>query len=402
MSGLEAGAESLRTMSTPMQSERLGQFFLAKRPGRPHWHICWFDERTRQTRRKTTGTEDEAAAMKLLAEHFLLHERLEAEPLARVPLWSILKRYQEEHGQHLVSADSVRFALKALEPHVSDLTVDDFRLPVQQRMFAALVLEGKSRSYVSRIFSVVKAAIRRSHARGEIDALPTFMPLPKSGTRERVLRLDEVASLFAAVRGVSTARYLILAFATGARPGAILEMQACQLDFTSRLILLNPPGREQNKKRRPTLPMPSFLLELAWRIEPGYVINYDGAPYSRNGWRALFGALARRAGLQGVSPYTIRHTVATELHRRGVPPGEVAAFMGHSAVSSFGTTGRYMHYQPDYLKSAAAALDHYLREIFELLRGGADPNADASLPSMLRAACVPLLLPAPEKEGPSA
>jgi integrase len=345
------------------QGERLGPFFLGKRPGRQHWHICWFDEKSRQTRRKTTGTEDYTAATKLLAEHYLLAEKLEQESPAEVPLMSILRRYYEEHARHLPSAPQVQYSLKALASHIESMSIDDFRVPAQHRIFKALVAEGKSKSYVSRIFSVAKAALRRAYARDEVERIPAFMPLPKAGSRERVLTFREAVALFAAVRSESMARYLVLAFSTGARPGALLELQVDQLDIGSRLIHLNPKGREQNKKRRPTLPMPDVMAEMHWPMQSGSVINHGGRSYSRTGWRSTFRMVARRAGLSGVSPYTIRHTVCTELHRRGVPPAEVAALMGHSAVSAFGTTGNYIHFQPTYLKSAVTTIDNYLREI---------------------------------------
>ena len=46
-------------------------------------------------------------------------------------------------------------------------------------------------------------------------------------------------------------------------------------------------------------------------------------------------------------PYTIRHTMATELRKRGVPPWEVSGMLGHR--SEHKTTEIYAHYAPDYL-----------------------------------------------------
>ena len=57
----------------------------------------------------------------------------------------------------------------------------------------------------------------------------------------------------------------------------------------------------------------------------------------------------KRAGLSpDVSPYTLRHTMATELRKRGVPAWEVAGLLGHKA-GSYRTTEIYAKFGPDYL-----------------------------------------------------
>ena len=49
-------------------------------------------------------------------------------------------------------------------------------------------------------------------------------------------------------------RYIILALNAWARPETIIDLSvSAQVDFESGLIYLNPPGRIQNKKVRPTI-----------------------------------------------------------------------------------------------------------------------------------------------------
>ena len=67
------------------------------------------------------------------------------------------------------------------------------------------------------------------------------------------------------------------------------------------------------------------------------------------------------AGLdKNVVPYTIRHTIATELRRRGVLEWECQGFMGHR---SGGVTERYAKYQPDHLSAAVKAIDAYCADL---------------------------------------
>ncbi|HEY0834486.1 MAG TPA: tyrosine-type recombinase/integrase [Azospirillum sp.] len=69
-----------------------------------------------------------------------------------------------------------------------------------------------------------------------------------------------------------------------------------------------------------------------------------------------------RAGLgKDVSPYTIRHTMATELRMRGVAVWDVAGWLGHS--SGYKTTERYAKTNPEALAGAPRATDAYFADL---------------------------------------
>ena len=59
--------------------------------------------------------------------------------------------------------------------------------------------------------------------------------------------------------------------------------------------------------------------------------------------------------------YTVRHTVATEMRRRGVPMWEAAGMLGHS--TGYRTTERYAKYGPDHLSEAIRAIDGYFADL---------------------------------------
>jgi hypothetical protein len=73
----------------------------------------------------------------------------------------------------------------------------------------------------------------------------------------------------------------------------------------------------QNTKRRPTVPVCDTLLPYLRHLPPGPVVSYHGRRLS--GIKSTFDHLTQRAQIVGASAYTIRHTVALELRRRGVP-----------------------------------------------------------------------------------
>ena len=238
---------------------KLGNFWLSKRPGRPHFYITWMDNRTRQTRRKTTGTADLGQAERQLAEHFQLCERLDRERPSDVPLMTILDRYFHEHASKLPSHASARYAIQTLRKYCADLTVADFRKKEQQRIANEMWERGSSDGYTSRTLSVARAALRRAYDNEEISAIPPFIKFVRGEPRDRVLSLRAAAALFNAAHEDPQFLYLLLAFGTAARPTAILDLTKEQLDFERSLIRLNPPKRRQTKKWRSVIPMAATL-----------------------------------------------------------------------------------------------------------------------------------------------
>ena len=189
--------------------------------------------------------------------------------------------------------------------------------------------------------------------------------------------------------------YLMLAAGTLARPKAITELTTFQIDFEARLIRLNPPGRPQNKKRRPTVPICGALLPWLRGLPPGPIVQYRGEPLTRTkmmfdhitarasrqirceaaatprthrrasrraeAWEAIEDGRRRATAILDVTAYTIRHTMAAEPRKRGVPVWEVAGFLGHS--SGYKTTERYAKFGPDHLGEAVRAIDVYFAEL---------------------------------------
>jgi len=222
--------------------------------------------------------------------------------------------------------------------------------------------EGLSDAYIRMILAYGKAAINRAVRKGEIRAAP-FIDLslaPDGEPRERILANDEMAALLTAAEEPYLRVYMLLAIGTAARPEAILELTSFQCDINRRLIQLNPRGRKQTKKRRPAIPMCDFLVPVIERAPPGLLITYNSHPLKSI--KSGFLRARERAGLdKAVVPYTLRHTVASEMRARGVPVWEVAGFLGHT--SGYKTTERYAKFGPDHLSEAVRALDSYFADL---------------------------------------
>ena len=65
--------------------------------------------------------------------------------------------------------------------------------------------------------------------------------------------------------------------------------------------------------------------------------------------------------MREITAYTLRHTVAAEMRKRGVPVWKVAGFLGHT--SGYKTTEGYAKFGPDHLAEAVRAIDAYSADL---------------------------------------
>lgn len=151
--------------------------------------------------------------------------------------------------------------------------------------------------------------------------------------------------------------FVLIALYTGARKGAILSLRWPQIDLNAERINFNEAGRTRTSKGRAHLPIPKRLLtflRLAKRrgSDLGYVIHRDGAKLGS--MKRAFNAACRDAGLDDVTPHTLRHTCGTWLAQAGVPLDKIGGWLGHSDAR---TTALYAHHHPDFMEEARNAAD---------------------------------------------
>ena len=366
---------------------QIGPYYLSQRPNSPQWCRTYFDADTRQTRRVSLGTADFEAAKEALAAWYTLHGRRDREEPCSVVLATVCARYHEKQGQHVRSAGIQRRNLTIiLEASSPGITVGEFTLERQMEVVRKLRGQGYADGTIKRAMGAVKAAVNFAWKNGELDRPIPFGTLPEGQPRERVLSIEELAALWDATEPPHLQMFVMLLLGTAARPEAILQLTRFQCDTARGIIDLNRPGRSQTKKRRPVVPMPDFLVP--WiETANSHLVQWKGKPIQKinKTWRTI----RDDAGLSDdVVPYSIRHTVATELRSRGVPELEIAGMLGH-AMPNFRTTGRYAKYAPDYLGKAREALDDLADEIGRLASRPITPVTVRA--SSVRADAVPVM-----------
>jgi integrase len=142
---------------------------------------------------------------------------------------------------------------------------------------------------------------------------------------------------------------------TGARLGEMLKLDWRNVDLTARRVVF--VDTKNGTDRGVSLNTDAFdaIASLDHRSGPVF-LNARGKPYEaeRNcSVEASFKLACKRAGIEGVTPHTLRHTFASWLVMAGIPLRTVAELLGHKRLDM---VMRYSHLSTDHLASAVDVL----------------------------------------------
>jgi len=245
---------------------------------------------------------------------------------------------------------------------LSDLTPDALAAFAR-----AQVATGASHAYVQRILGVIAAGLAWSGVPGvkiprSLEWLGQQAPSEKAPRRVPVPDDRALTRLLCAPVSEPLFRWMLLSLATGARPGAALDLAPAQRHDV--VIDLNPAGRRQNKKHRPIVREPAFLtpwLDL-WEKDAATALHGRYVAYaSVSAIQTALDRLSEATGIK-VSAYSFRHKVVTVLRRykrAGVTEDDIAWQMGHKRPD-LRVTGGYGELDPDHLFEPCRALDSWL------------------------------------------
>lgn len=160
------------------------------------------------------------------------------------------------------------------------------------------------------------------------------------------------------------ARFILIGLYTGTRAAAIASASPVRspghsyVDLDNGIFYRLAEGARQTKKRQPPAPIPPRLLAhlRRWAAKGDsntHFVEWAGKPVASV--KTAFKRATEKAGLEGVTPHTLRHTAATWLMQQGVPIWETAGFLGMSPEMVEKTYG---HHHPDHLAGAAKAIGY--------------------------------------------
>ncbi len=358
-------------------------FDLGRIKSSPYWYIVWCEGR--RTRRRSTRETDYQRARLVLSAFLLEKDRKPESTPDELTVAAVLEDYYRDRAAKLASAEQARIAKAHLIRFFGLGKVSAITNDAHERYEAARRGAGTSAATINRERMVLRAALNHARKLGRLTAVPHVPALREDSQapKGRPLTLDELAELLRHATAPHERRFLMMLVGTLCRPDAAFEFDVTkQADFEHGLILLNPPGRVQTKKNRPTVPMPRFMraemaafLKGRTKEDPGNFIAYHGKPIRSA--KTAFRRMRKDAGFDGsVNPYSVRHTMARELRRRRVPSDQIGIMLGHRPLTVKRTDLIYAPFEPGYCQEAKRAIDSVWRAIARKAR--ASPGVDKS------------------------
>lgn len=178
---------------------------------------------------------------------------------------------------------------------------------------------------------------------------------PKPG--EKHLTRSEIQALAGAATLPHIRLFVIVAYGTAGRAGAVLGLRYDRVDFMRGKIDLEDPEITIPHKGRAVVPMTDTVREALHEAQRSalspFVIEWAGKRVGSI--KRGLAAAARRAGLGKVTPHMLRHSAAVHMAEAGVAMEEIASYLGHSDVHV--TRRIYARFSPNALRTAAAALE---------------------------------------------
>ncbi len=327
-----------------MQDYRIGRL-------RGGYAVSWTDPATGNRRRyrlaALTAKGAEAEALDVIAR-----ERPAATGQTVADLWTA---YVADRAGRPV-ATTMRYTGLAVLAHFGALRPDQITTPDCRAYMAARtkagIKPGSTWTELGHLRTVLTWAVKMRL----LDHAPHIERPQKPAPKDRWLTEAEVQRLLAAPGEPHVRLAALLMLTTAGRVGAILDLTWDRVDLQRAQINLRV-DQDGPRKGRAVVPINATLMAALTTAREAalsdYVVERAGARI--HNILKGFGALAARAGLDGISPHTLRHTAAVHMAAGGVPMSRISQFLGHSSTAV--TERVYARYAPDHLADAAAILD---------------------------------------------
>jgi integrase len=332
------------------------------------YYIHWTEGR--RSKRESTGQEEKVAAQIYLGE-WLKGEAADKAGSTIYTVADLWELYFERHVEkNNVDTRSSETCWRNLKPHFGGLTlpeitqrgadgVDKVEEYILLRQDGEIgdrpAATGTIRGELARMLAAIRWHAHPKQKTIGLADIPVFDLPPASPRRDRWLRAEEIRRLMTAAAEHSqffcdsalsrVERFLWLALETGARRQAILQLTWNRVDFEIGTIDFRVPGRKVTKKRRAVVPISKALRPILLRAYEERTSDLVCDNESASIWRAVK-SVAKRAGVEDVSPHVLRHTAATHMLRNGVPIWTVAGILGDTVETVEKTYG---HHVPDGL-----------------------------------------------------
>ncbi len=233
---------------------------------------------------------------------------------------------------------------------------------ITDEILLTFVEELRARRYkaatVARKVAAVKSFFGFMAAEGILTCDPTEdlrspqvgKALPRTLTPEEVDELLEQPARKSTPVAQRDKAMLEMAYATGMRVTELVSLDVAHVALESDPVTVRGIGKGDQERALPLYPrVVDELRQYIFHVRPKMVrnrneaalfVNRRGGRLTRQGFWLILKNYARDAGLDGITPHTLRHTYATHMLSGGMPLRNVQEALGHASIS---TTQIYTH-----------------------------------------------------------
>lgn len=352
----------------------IGEYEVRRHIETAYFYVCGYDKETQDSFQRSLKTKDLEVAIE--AVRSLVERGITGDPrnaIVQKPIRTVaeLLAFIRPIAEGQASAEFNKIAIERME-RLMGKSLLQYMVPSDfERFRDAALAEGIKLSTVDRTLTIFRSGNARAIAERRLPqhhapTVPYFFTKNHSRAappKGRPMEIEEIAIVIDQAQFLHFFVALVWMINLASRIGAVLDAVADQIDHRRGLVDLNPAGRIQTSKWRPTLPIPKTLLPWTIDLPPGHLIQWHGARVGEID--TAFGSACRRAGLApGANTYSIRHAVGRHMRSKAVPDDQIALFMGHiQPPQAVTTTLIYSPYSPAYLCDAKAAAEQFVREV---------------------------------------
>jgi integrase/recombinase XerD len=255
----------------------------------------------------------------------------------------------------------------------ADLTRDSvirFVLHLREREYAPTTVARKIAAVKSFCHFLEQEGMIVEDPTQHIDSPRVTKYLPRAASESEIERL--LAQLIGDTPTALRDRAMLeLLYATGMRVSELVSLNRTDVNLDGDLVQCRGKGGKQRlipfggKAREAVVRYVEHgrATLLGGRDHEALFLNHHGERLTRQGFWLIIKAYARQAGIEKITPHTLRHSFATHLLSNGADLRSVQELLGHSSIA---TTQVYTH-----------VADGSLRQTYE----EAQPQAREAVPA---------------------
>jgi integrase/recombinase XerD len=217
-------------------------------------------------------------------------------------------------------------------------------LHLRGREYAASTIARKTAALKSFSAYLVQQGVTRSDAAENLSAPRVEKYTPKSISPAEIDQLLSQTARSASENrpeGLRDQAMLETLYSTGMRVSELVALNLSDIDLERRVARCTGKGGRQRSVplRTSAINALRHYLDLGRsRIAPNeelaLFVNHRGSRLTRQGFWLILKAYARQAGIQDITPHTLRHSFATHALRHGYELRDVQQMLGHVSIST--------------------------------------------------------------------